>query len=171
MYGINIFGNIKMPLDWYIVYYGIKNNILSIDTAQEYACRKMEKNEQMSEEEVELSWKTDNLLDVIDLIERIPGIQDDLEKNIQIAKDKIRIAIILYLRKSEMDTAKLFEQIDMIYADFDYPEDMEKFISYMPINDEYVPTEHSLEENRNYLLCKLDSFINEQVKKYQLDII
>ena len=55
MYGINIFDKIKMPIDWAIVYYGINNEILSIDIAQEFACRKLEHGEQMSEEELELS--------------------------------------------------------------------------------------------------------------------
>ena len=42
MYGINIFDKIKMPIDWAIVYYGISNNILDIDIAQEFSCRKLE---------------------------------------------------------------------------------------------------------------------------------
>lgn len=45
MYGINIFDKIKMPLDWAIVYYGINNDIFSIDIAQAFACRKMEHDE------------------------------------------------------------------------------------------------------------------------------
>ena len=41
MYEINIFDKIKMQLDWAMVYYGIKNDILNIDIAQEFACRKL----------------------------------------------------------------------------------------------------------------------------------
>ncbi len=43
--------------------------------------------------------------------------------------------------------------------------DMEKFISYMPITDNYIPIEHTKEENENRLLANLDSFINGKLKE------
>ena len=52
--------------------------------------------------------------------------------------------------------------------DFGYPEDMEKFISYMPISDEAISLCHTIEDNRNYLLLKLDDFIKAKQIKYQL---
>ena len=58
----------------------------------------------------------------------------------------------------------------MIYADFDYPEDMDSSISYMPVYDEFFSSSRTIEDNRNYLLSKLDNFIEEQQKKYQLEI-
>lgn len=169
MYGINIFDKIKMPLDWAIVYYGINNEILSINTAQEFACRKLEHDEPMSEEELELSWNSNNHLDVLELIEKILDIQGNVDEIIEKAKDKIRIAIIIYLRDTEKDATRLLEQMDIIYADFGYPVDMENFISYMPNNDEYIPSNHTFEDNRNYLLSKLDDFIDKKIEEYQLE--
>ena len=168
MYGINIFDKIKMPIDWAIVYYGINNEILSIDIAQEFACRKLEHGEQMSEEEFELTWNSKNRLDVLELIEKILDIQGNVDESIEKAKDKIRIAIIIYLRDAEKDTTRLLKQIDIIYADFGYPIDMENFISYMPNNDEYIPSNHTFEDNRNYILSKLDDFIDKKIEKYHL---
>lgn len=169
MYGINIFDKMKMPLDWAMVYYGINSNIFDVDIAQEVACRKLEHDEQLSEEELELSWNSNNRLDVLELIEKILDGQGNVEESIERAKDKIRIAIIIYLRETEKDKARLLEQVDMIYADFDYPKDMDKFISYMPISDEFDLTSCPIEDNRNYLLSKLDIFIKEQREKYQLE--
>ena len=105
MYGINIFDKIKMPLDWAMIYHGIKKNILDIDIAQEFACRKLEHDEQLSEEELELSWNSNNRLDVLELIEKILDSQGNVEESIERAKDKIRIAIIIYLRETEKDKA------------------------------------------------------------------
>lgn len=170
MYEINIFDKIKMQLDWAMVYYGIKNDILNIDIAQEFACRKLECDDQLSAEELELSWNSSNRLDVLELIKRILETQGNVQQRIECAKDKIRIAIIVHLRETEKDKAKLLEQIDMVYAEFDYPEDMEKFISYMPHDDEFVSKNHTIDENRNYLVSKIDDFIKEQQKKYQLEI-
>ncbi|HFC6348968.1 TPA: DUF2247 family protein, partial [Neisseria lactamica] len=33
------------------------------------------------------------------------------------------------------------------YADFDYPEEIESFVRYMPPKDGYIPSAHSNEEN------------------------
>jgi len=170
MYGINIFDKIKMPLDWAIVYYGINNNILDIDIAQEFSCRKLENDEQLSEEELELCWNLNNRLDVLELIEKVLDSQGNAEESLEKAKDKIRIAIIIYLRETENDKAKLLEQIDMVYADFDYPKDMDHFISYMPVCEDFFSKNCTIEDNRNYLLSKLDNFIEVQKKKYQLEI-
>ena len=168
MYDISVFDQVNMPLDWAMVYYGIDSSIFSIDIAQEFAYRKLERDEQLSEEEMELTWNSQNRLDVLELIRKILDDQGNTEETIEAAKDKIRVAIIIYLRLTEMDSAKLFEQIDMIYEDFGYPEDMEKFISYMPISDEAISLCHTIEDNRNYLLSKLDAFIKTKQIEYQL---
>lgn len=61
MYEINIFDKIKMQLDWAMVYYGIKNDILNIDIAQEFACRKLECDDQLSAEELLIFYRVDGL--------------------------------------------------------------------------------------------------------------
>lgn len=128
MYGINIFDGIRMPLDWATVYCGINSNLLSIDIAHEFACRKLEHGEQMTEEELELSWNSNNRLDVLGLLEKILNMQGNVDENVKNAKDKICTAIVIYMRDTERDMIRLLEQISIIYAKFDYPADMEKFI-------------------------------------------
>jgi len=157
-----------MPVDWYVIYWGIKNKFLNLDVVHDYVCKKIERNIKVSEEEIELLWESDNLTNILDIIEKMPEFQNNIEENITKAKDKIRIAIIIFLRKTIYNIPKLLEKIDMIYEDFDYPKDMEKFISYMPIDDNYISTNYSLDESRDYLLSNLDLFIKEQIKKYKL---
>lgn len=168
MYKINIFDNINMKIDWYMVYWGIKHKILSLDVAQDYACKRVEIENGISEEELELSWKSEDFLEVLDTIEKIPDFRCCNEEKLNRAKYMVRIAIIIYLRKTELDIVTLVEKIDMAYADFDYPTDMEKFISYMPIDDKDIQAKHTIDESRSYLLEKLDLFINEQMQKLEL---
>ena len=127
---------------------------------------KLKENETLSEEEFELSWKIKDLLEVLETIEKIPNIQLNSKKQMATAKNKIRIAIIANLRESEKNISKLFEKINLIYEVFDYPFDMESFISYMPTDDDYIPKEHTQEENEKRLLSRLDSFIHEQIRLY-----
>lgn len=170
MYGIDIFDKIGMPLDWTIVYYGINKNLLSIDIAQEFACRKLECNEQISEEELSLSWNLKNRQDVLELIERILNTYGNIDESLEKAKDKIRIAIIINLRDTEKNIGKLLEQIDIVYEDFGYSVDMDEFVSYMPSSDGYDPSKHKFEDNRCHLLFKLDEFIKKKKKEYGLEM-
>jgi len=36
----------------------------------------------------------------------------------------------------------------------------------MPTDDDYIPKEHTQEENEKRLLSRLDSFIHEQIRLY-----
>lgn len=54
-----------------------------------------------------------------------------------------------------------FEAIDMVYADFDYPEEVESLVSYMPSTDGYNPLAHTEEENKNNLHAKLVKFLKD----------
>lgn len=164
MYGIDIFDKIGMPLDWVLVYYGINRDILNIDIAHEFACRQLECNEHISEQELELCWNIKNRQDILELIRQILNTCGNWEKLQEKAKDKIRIAIIINLRDTEKDIDRLLEKIEIVYANFDYPADMEGFISYMPSKDGYDSSKHKFEENKYYLLSKLDDFIKKKSK-------
>lgn len=168
MYKINIFDNINMKVDWYMVYWGIKHKILSLNVAQDYACKRVEIEDSISEEELELSWKSEDFFEVLETIEKIPDFQCHNEDKLNRAKYMVRIAIIIYLRKTELDIVTLLEKVNMVYADFDYPTDMEKFISYMPIENKDIQAKHTIDESRSCLLEKLDLFINEQMQKVGL---
>ncbi len=169
MYKIDIFDRISMKLDWYMVYYGISNNMLDIDVAQEFACRKLMNTEEVKEE-LELSWGESNRLDVLELIAKMLKTQHEDDKNMEEAKEKLRTAIIIFLRDSEKDVVKMLDKIDITYAEFGYPEDMEKFISYMPVpmDDKDILEQCTVEDSRKYLLNNLDKFIERQKRKYAL---
>lgn len=170
MYEIDIFENIKMDLDWYMIYWGIEHDMLSPNTARDYVCKKIECEESVYDEEIEIAWKTDDILDILDNIKKIPDFTDHIMEKMVQAKEKICAAIMISLRQKEHDISKLFERLEIVYADFDYPEYMDKFIPYMPAGDDYMPQDYSLEANRQRCLDQLDFYIDKQIKKYQLHI-
>ncbi|WP_077611771.1 DUF2247 family protein [Clostridium sp. Marseille-P2415] len=165
MYNIEIFEDANILLDWYTIYYGIKNNYLKNEIANQFVIRKLEEGKEVSQEELELSWRLDNKYEILTKIEKLPNINMNEKMSLEIVRNKICVAILIYLRKNENVFENLMQKIEMIYADFDYPSDMENFISYMPITDNYIPVEHTKEENENRLLANLDSFINEKLKE------
>lgn len=51
-------------------------------------------------------------------------------------------------------------RVEDVYADFDYPPEIESFVRYMPPTDGYVPSQHSMEENHQRLMGKWKEFLD-----------
>lgn len=50
-------------------------------------------------------------------------------------------------------------EVETIYADFDYPPEIEGFVRYMPVIDAYDPGAHTRDENENRLFGKWREFL------------
>ena len=50
-------------------------------------------------------------------------------------------------------------EVEIIYADFDYPAEIESFVNYMPVTDGYDPSKHSTEENKARLFSKWEQYL------------
>lgn len=49
--------------------------------------------------------------------------------------------------------------VETIYADFDYPPEIEGFVRYMPVTDAYDPSAHTKDENENRLFGKWREYL------------
>ena len=109
-------------------------------------------------------------LDVLEIIERILGSAVMNEEKIKEAENRVRISILIFLRQTIQDIALLLEKIELVYAEFEYPEDMDRFITYMPVQDEVEYVTNSVDDSRRYLLNNFDLFIEQQKEKYKLKV-
>ena len=50
-------------------------------------------------------------------------------------------------------------EVETIYADFDYPIEIEGFVRYMPVTDGYDASAHSAEENQQRLYSKWQQYL------------
>lgn len=69
----------------------------------------------------------------------------------------------LYARRAEV--ADPLAEVETIYADFDYPESMERFVRYMPPSDGYDPSKHTHEENLTRLMANWARFLGSSTPK------
>lgn len=125
-----------------------------------YAMRRLENDDKFCQVEAELAWPNDDILNVMENIEKI------LEHEQEISEDKIsakwQYCIIKYLRNQNMNFQDFSNKLDELYAEFNYPEEMDEFVSYMPVKDNYDSTEHTKEENRERILQKVDAFLDKK---------
>lgn len=167
MYSLALFDNIQVPLDWYILYFCIEKDLLNPKAASEYLFRKINNNEDLSNNENDILFLEQfDKNEVLDLIRKHLNILPNFDNKIDIAKDKTKFAIIAYLRLTENNISNLFEKIEYLYADLNYPQDMESFIYYMPIDENIAKDFKTIEDYQNNLLRNIDNFIFEKSKKY-----
>jgi len=75
------------------------------------------------------------------------------------------ILLDLFNKREKLDDP--LGKVEEIYENFDYPEEIESFVRYMPSTDDYDPSKHTYKENinrlysnwENYLISKKSSFI------------
>ena len=151
----------SLLINWEVLYYGIKNDIISPKASIDYASVYLEKNQYEDNSDIiDLLILEDFQKDkVLKLLKRIKQIStSDF-----FCKKVLRYLILDTARNSLFDTNALLEFAEEVYADFDYPEDMNSFIKYMPVSDDYNPSLHTEEENLKHLCHNFDKFMANEL--------
>lgn len=156
-------------LNWQIICWGIKNDIIDVNCAIDYAHKLVERN--VAEDEslvVELFILED--ADKSNVIALIEGYISLDSINTELCKRVLRYIILDGINQSGKD---VLNKVEDIYSDFGYPEDMVSFISYMPTEDtEYNPSKHTKEDNEQRLVNKFNEFLQSELQllKQRCDI-
>lgn len=163
MYKIN-FDKYFELLSWNIVFWGIKNDIIEAESAICYANKLVENNFVENDSLFIELFILENVKknEVLSLISNMTSLNSsDKDTSLKI----LRYIILDNIRQSKQDNKSVLNSIENVYADFDYPEDMSLFISYMPIeNDEYNPTIHTQEENEQRLINNFEMFLKKELQ-------
>ena len=99
---------------------------------------------------------------VLNALNKFSELSKNFDENILIAKEKTKFAIISYLRKHENNLSILFDEIDNLYANLDYPEDMENFVSYMPADENISKNFQNNKDFELNILKNIDMFLSSK---------
>ena len=143
------------------IFIGIEKELLTPDIAVEYANYFSENNPQnISHETIELmildNYEKEAVLSIIEAF--APKTKKDAHNSLR----ELRCIILLELLQNEKNKQKLSNWIDEVYADFDYPSDMDNFVSYMPVSGNRDTSLYNEEENINYLISNFEIFIQKE---------
>ena len=164
MYNINFDRHLNL-VNWNCIYWGIKEELIDPQNATAYANKLIEYDSCADTPEViELLIVDEPEKDVVlSLVESMFPDKKELQNKKSSAIRMLRFILLLEIQKNVTNNQDLLEEIENIYADFDYPSDMEGFISYMPVQcDEYDVSEHSPKENEQRLVDKFNVFMYQE---------
>lgn len=146
------------PLTWSELLYGFLQGYIGWKTVVDYASKKTDEGD-LEADVIELAFVgKEDAWKVGDLLARLA---------VQKAESSHRNSAIwlfiflqwLFDNKDEFQDPLM--EIEEVYADFNYPEEMREFVRYMPPNDGYRPDLHTAEENKQRLYAKWKQYLDE----------
>ena len=168
---INMLDKSGINYDWRTLYVGISVNLIECSELTIYALKVMENNEYKDDEFInELAWGIEDNLKGELLTKMLLKFNLDMlipqSASWELEIRKLRYAILNYLNSTIDDANELLKKVEEVYADFNYPQEMEGFIAYMPVKDNVAA--NSIEDNIKRMINSLDNFIIEEKK--ELDV-
>ena len=140
---------------WQELTWGQRKHIIRNRDIIEYAKYVLEEDIKGFNEVLELSI-ADEDEDITSLLVQLANL-DKVETD-EAIQEKWQYAILLDLYNNQDSYDNVYENIENIYADFDYPEDMASFIGYMPSS-----SGRSIEESwKMYLNDKSEQFVKSR---------
>lgn len=150
-----------IKLNWQDVLWGYEHHFLGWKDVVNYANRKVIEEFNYDESVIELSmidkttaYKIERLLKNI--------VKEDSFYNTE--KWLYIVLLDLFNERDKLDDP--LGKVEEIYEDFDYPEEIECFVRYMPSTDDYDPNKHMYEENINRLYLNWENYLISKKEKF-----
>ena len=154
--------------DWRTLYVGISINLIECNELTIYALKIMEDNEYKDDEFInELAWGIEDNLKGEILTKILLKFNFDMlipqSASWELEVRKLRYVILNYLNNTIDDDNELLKKVEEVYADFNYPQEMEEFIAYMPAKENIAT--NSIEDNIKRMINNLDKFLIVEKKE------
>jgi hypothetical protein len=76
------------------------------------------------------------------------------------SKEKWLFLVLAWLFNNKDDIKDPLKEVESVYADFGYPDDVAGFVRYMPVTESYDPSQHSAEENESRLYANWKKYLD-----------
>lgn len=145
-----------VALNWADIIYGLKMGLFSEDDVITYSTEKVTNLKYPTEDEINIALllKGENIHPHIDKIAQSITVEQE-EK----AKHKVIFVVLNWLYENMDKFVDLLEVLEWIYADFDYPKEIEPFVRYMPAKKKSLGT---VEKNVDRIYSDWKKYIEEK---------
>ncbi|MBS4742618.1 hypothetical protein B9G52_02775 [Bacillus safensis] len=166
----------KIKVNWKTIYVGIRLDLISYKEISKYAVEYLSNHTECENSLIlELAWGDGDpdedyrKLQMV-LVELYNDLVEEESSQWDVEKRKWRYGITSHLKeKNKNSPEELLGKLSEVYADFDYPEDMEPFIHYMPSSNGYNPLLYSKEDNITRLVSLFEEFLQKEKAVVQFE--
>lgn len=151
------FLNLYAGLDWREVLWGYEHQLIGWPTVVDIATEHIRAGSDDSKE-LQLASLTKMEAHQVgsllrDLVSASPKVNESEPKTVWMD------LLLAWLFVNKASITDPLAEIEKIYADFDYPQEIEGFVRYMPPTDTYDPRVHSNKENEARLFGKWQDYL------------
>lgn len=154
---LNMMDSAHIRYSWKTIYTALLHDFIEISEVEKYAFKVIGSDNYEGNEFInDLVWGGKEKAEIVNNM-----LEEKLVTNVTSFEEselsKIKYTILFYLKnRNEGSNEELLRSIEMVYADFNYPEDMSAFIYYMPTDDKKVSTK---EEREISMISKFDKYL------------
>jgi hypothetical protein len=168
MITIDMLDKSNIDYDWSTLYVGISMNLIECNELAIYALKIIENNEYKYDEFInELAWGMDYSLkgEILTKMHFKFNIEmlNPQSSSWKLEVKKLRYAILNYLKNTIDYDNELLKKVEEVYADFNYPQEMDGFITYMPNKGNVA--NNSIEDSVKRMINNLDEFLTIEKKE------
>lgn len=154
----------RTHLSWNEVFFGHRNNWISILDVIEIARERLLTGQdcpcvvELSESSKREAYRIGELLKQLS--------ESSDERSDEVAEAKwlyLNLAWLFENRDNEIDP---LGEVEALYAEFNYPEEVVSFVRYMPVLDGYDPGKHTSEENQSRLIANWCKFLEHKAQLF-----
>jgi hypothetical protein len=154
-----------VPLNWYDMSFAIKNNLLKHQAAINHAIIELQKNDQSTEELLELACMFQSEAkyphDIFLLVEKLATVYNS--NNTTDTRIKFLYVSLNWVYEHKDDYCNLAEVVDILCDVIDYPNEVKNLLSYMPSSNIDVTSTDMAKEQ---LFKKLELYLENQCKRW-----
>ncbi len=156
-----------VKLNWYDILFAVEHNFLKIESIREHALKVIAINPYCEAVIYELAIFFNDFYsdyDIINVVYKLSYKVSEEEKNE--VQEKFLYVILSWLYDNKNNVTAPLEAIEIIYADFNYPNEIQELIRYMPNDDVNISSlkgniglENIYNKWRVYLNCRKEKYI------------
>lgn len=138
-----------LTLSWKDIIWAVERGIFGWKDVRDFAVAKLDGKSPTFDIENEISMLGKNeASEIMSLARDAASIECDCGS----VPDRWRFLLLKWIYENRDSFAHPLGVVEELYAEFDYPQEMEPFISFLPPGGGWDPTKHSRGENENRLL-------------------
>ena len=149
----------RTRLTWGEARFGWDRGWLDAQSIRDLAINALEEKAENDPSELRLAGlHEDEMWALPALVEKLASAES--ESSLEKAKKKWLCLILAWLYERRVELDDPFAIIDEIYADFDYPEEIKGFVSYMPVNESSSTPPYKAETPKERMLRSWKEYVD-----------
>jgi hypothetical protein len=158
-------------LSWADALWGVEQGWLEPAALIELATKRVSNDVRASKREIELAGLLSHeSVEAIQLARQLAS-KEATKGCLWVPEQQWLYLVLRWIYENRASLSDPLGDVEEIYADFNYPAEMQHFVRYMPVTNSYDPEKHSARENETRLMLLWLEYLRTKAKELGVDLL